>query len=390
MASAAKIGQLVQANNNFGLDLLRSLSSSLGGGTEGNLFISPVSVSAALSMCLLGARGNTAKEMKKTMKMEDFEDEDIHSCFSEMISGMGEEGLPYTLRAANRLYSRKDYKFLDEFIQATKKYYLAEATEADFAGNAEGARADINKWVEGETANKITDLLPPGSINELTALALVNAVYFKGQWENKFDTRGTHSRAFCISAKETVDTDYMFNSRHFNYTKSTELDCRVLEIPYTNKELSFYVLLPNEREGLKDLESKLTCEALYHLKSNMKSTKIEALIPKFRMEYSASLNEKLGEMGIKDLFSAGMADLSGMDGGNQLAVSSAVHKSFIEVNEEGSEAAAASGISVELVSLEDVNEFIAQHPFLYMIIDMSGVVLFIGRYCHPWTTHNSR
>merc|ERR1712226_170760 len=335
-------------------------------------------------MCLLGARGNTAEEMRKGLKYDGLEDSDIHAGLSDYIAALSKDNLPFTMNAANRLYARKEYKFLDDFITSTKKYYFADATEADFAGDAEGARAEINKWVEGETENKITELLPSGSVSELTSLVLVNAVYFKGDWDAKFDPRGTHSRAFITSPTDTVDTDYMFMSKYFNYTASEELGARVLEIAYKNKDLSFFVLLPNKSDGLADMEAKLSADTLSTVKSQLKYTRIEAYIPKFKQEFTSGLMEKLGELGMMELFTAGVADLSGMDGGRQLSVSSVQHKAFIEVNEEGSEAAGASGLSVELVALEEMNEFIAQHPFLYMIVDNgSGVVLFMGRYCHP-------
>lgn len=282
--------KLMAATTGFALDLYRSLSAKLGTGKEGNMFFCPVSVSAALSMCLLGAKGNTAAEMKKALKFDDLEDEDIHSGFSDYIAALSKEGLPFTMNAANKLYAKKEYKFLDEFVAATKKYYFAEAAEADFAGDAEAARADINKWVESETGDKIAELLPTGAINELTALVLVNAVYFKGEWDAKFDPRGTHSRAFITGPKEWVDTDYMFMAKYFNHVASEELDCRVLEIAYKNKDLSFFVLLPNKRDGLEELEAKLNPETLSKVKSQMKYTKIEAYIPKFKMEYSASLH----------------------------------------------------------------------------------------------------
>ncbi len=234
---------------------------------------------------------------------------------------------------------------------------------------------------------KITNLLQPGSLNPLMSLVLVNAIYFKGDWASKFDTAATHDAPFNLSAKKSIQVPMMYQKpmkRNFTYVEN--MKCKLLELPYKGNHLSMVLLLPDETEGLPKIEANLDVDVLNKMMSAMKEVKVRVSIPKFKFTQSFNLHETLSQMGIEDLFIGGKADLSGINGGRDLSVSKVIHKAFIEVNEEGSEAAAATAVTLMKRSLDMSPEFIADHPFLFLIRDnSSGAILFLGRLNKPVT-----
>lgn len=374
----------VEGSTTFALDLYRELSKDAAG--DDNIFFSPFSISMALGMTSLGARANTAKEMAETMRLSGIADSDKHVAFQGIHKTLNQEGVPYTLKNANKLFVHKNYPLLESFLEDTRKFYEAEASLADFQDRLEESRQSINKWVEDQTAAKIKDLFPEGSIDNQTILVLVNAIYFKGDWTHKFQTSNTRNQKFVTDAgKNTkVDVDMMFQSEDFRLCASPELDCRVLEMPYGNRDLAMYILLPNSPGGLSKLEAQITSTNLTQALRSLRKKKVDAHIPKFKLDFGCSLNSTLSSLGMKDLFVPRAADLSGIDGSKNLYVSAAVHKAFIEVNEEGSEAAAATGIGIALMCMPIMEEFVARHPFMFMIRDTrSGALLFMGRLSNP-------
>lgn len=372
--------ELTDANTAFAFDMYKFLTDK----SANNLFFSPASISIALAMTSLGAKEKTLNEMHNVLKLSSMKHEDTHSGFAELHGVLNKSDAPYKLKIANKLFARQNYKFLESFLEATKKYYKAQAEVADFAGNSEGSRQVINKWVEDQTAQKIKDLMPAGSIDSNTAMVLVNAIYFKGDWEHKFKEQKTKKAPFYTSEKESKEVDMMFISRDYMVSFDRDLGCKLLELPYVNNDLSMFILLPNKVDGLGELEAKLSQDFLKSMMSKMRKIKVQCSLPRFKLEYSCSLNDTLISLGMKDLFSAGVCDLSGMDGTRELFVSAAVHKAFIEVNEEGSEAAAATGIAISLMCMPETMEFKADHPFLFFIRENhSGTILFLGRLCLP-------
>lgn len=385
---AQSVANLAAANVSFALDVYRQLSTMTPGD---NIFVSPLSISAALAMTYLGARGDTALMMKKVLRLEPLSDADLHTAFGEILTALNESNAPYTLRTASRLFISHQRKFLDDFVKATRRHYGAEAALSDFVGDPEGSRLAINKWVEEQTAEKIKDLLPDGSIGSLTALVLVNAVYFKGDWMAKFDSRSTHDSMFIVNAQEKANVKMMFRHDKYRLSVDSTLDCQILQLPYVGDHLAMFVLLPRQLDGLESLEKNLTADRLQeavHGVSSARLVEVDVSLPKFRLEQSCPLTDVLVALGMGDLFAAGKADLSGMDGGRQLYVSSAVHKAFIDVTEEGSEAAAATAITVNLMCMPaDPVEFVADHPFLFLVADKcSGTILFLGRLARPPTS----
>eukprot|EP00058_Branchiostoma_floridae_P002689 XP_002588177.1 hypothetical protein BRAFLDRAFT_118881 [Branchiostoma floridae] len=287
--------------------------------------------------------------------------------------GIGEVSDKYTLQTANRLYGEQTYSFLQDFLDATNKNYGAELAAVDFKGAAEQVRGTINQWVEEQTKNKIKDLIPAGAVDAMTRLVLVNAIYFKGNWDEQFDANMTRDRDFNINNNEKVKVKMMRKEANFNYGVFEDLKCRVLELPYVEKELSMLIFLPDAAATLQTVSSK------------MYSTKVNLLLPRFKLEQEFGLGDTLKKMGMGEAFSDA-ADFSGMSGSKDLFISAVVHKAFVEVNEEGTEAAAATGVVMMLcaLDLEGPPEFVADHPFLFLIRDnRSNSVLFLGRMYKP-------
>ncbi|XP_061446598.1 leukocyte elastase inhibitor-like isoform X2 [Rhineura floridana] len=378
--------KLANANTHFALDLFQKFSES---NPTGNIFFSPLSVSAALAMVVLGARGNTAAQLSKTFHFDVVED--LHSRFQALNADINKSGAPYILKLANRLYGEKTYTFLQEFLASTQKLYGAELSTVDFQNASDNARNQINQWVENQTEGKIRDLLSEGSLNELTKLVLVNAIYFKGSWAEKFQEEDTEELPFRLNKKEKKTVKMMFLKKKLPLGYIPECKCHVLELPYKGKELSMLILLPDDIEdnstGLEQLEKQLTLEKLQEWTQPGKmysNSEIYVHLPKFKLEESYDLKSDLAALGLLDVFDSGKADLSGMSGTQDLHVSKIVHKSFIEVNEEGTEAAAATAAMVMLYSLSMGEDFNADHPFLFFIRhNPTKSILFLGRFASP-------
>ncbi|XP_067253598.1 leukocyte elastase inhibitor-like isoform X6 [Chanodichthys erythropterus] len=374
---------LSSANTQFSLNLFKKIS---GGNASGNVFYSPVSISSALAMVSLGARGNTAAQMFKVPgpKTED----QIHSSFNKFMSEMNKPGVPYVLNVANRLYGEQSYQFVEKFLNDAKRYYEAGLEKVDFKTKSEAARVTINKWVEKKTQGEIKDLVPQGAVNAMTRLVLVNAIYFKGNWEKKFPKEATRDAQFKINQNRTKPVKMMHQKDQFPLAFIPEMNCQVLELPYVGKNLSMLIILPNEMEddttGLQKLEKALTYEKLmeWTKPSNMRQQEVRVSLPRFKMEEKYDMKSLLISMGMEDVFDTQKVNLSGMSSNNDLVLTKVIHKAFVEVNEEGTEAAAATGAIVAVRSLGPM--FNADHPFLFFIRhNPSNAILFYGRFCSP-------
>ncbi|XP_067668696.1 leukocyte elastase inhibitor-like isoform X1 [Haliotis asinina] len=374
------VKQVASANSLFGLDLYKKVASNR---KDSNVFLSPFSISAALAMTHLGARGDTAAQMNHVLMWTDLQDS-VHAGFEDYLRLLKKQG-DYILTTANRLFVNNKAKILEEFLQKTEKHYGAKAILSDFAGNGAGEAEKINQWVESETNSKIKDLIT-GGIDPLTAMILVNAIYFKGNWAEKFDPARTEKGTFKVKPGETVQVDMMRMKKKFRFGLSDELNCSVLELPYVKEDLSMFFLLPYKDDGLGELESQLNHESLTKTLKHVHKTTVDISMPKFVLESSFELNEVLKSLGMSDAFDEQKADLSGIDGTRLLYISQVVHKAFLEVNEEGSEAAAATAVRIMTRSLPIIEPFKADHPFLFLIRDnRADVVLFMGRLVRPPT-----
>ncbi|KAJ8277737.1 hypothetical protein GJAV_G00079310 [Gymnothorax javanicus] len=410
---------LVAANSEFSLDLFKKTSEVE---KMGNVFYSPLSISSAMAMVYMGARGNTARQMSEVLgfteerepkvnpgmlrmaqpaqlpeevlkTLHNADDDKIHAGFRELMSELNKKGAPYALSLANRLYGERSFNFKEKYIENTKKFYQAKLATVDFKSSAEASRAKINRWVEKHTQEKIKNLLVEGTIDSLTRLVLVNAIYFKGSWDRKFDEKDTKEMQFRLSKNERKPVQMMHKTATFRFASIPEVKCQVLEMPYMGEELSMLILLPYEIEdnstGLTKLEGELTYRNFIQWThpTNLRRLEVEVALPKFKMEDTYDLKEILISMGMEDAFDVCSSDFSGMSSNNELVLSKVVHKSFVEVNEEGTEAAAATAAMAmcQCARFPTVPEsFIADHPFLFFIRhNPSQSILFSGRFCSP-------
>ncbi|XP_050395818.1 leukocyte elastase inhibitor [Patella vulgata] len=370
--------QLVESNIKFGLDILKTIASNKP--TE-NLFVSPFSIQTAMAMLHLGTRNNSKAEVEKVLY---FDFDSVHGSLGEYLQILNQKQSSYALSSANRVFINNKYKFLEEYLQTLQATYKAEAQTCDFISNAEGEKEKINKWVEGETNSKIKDLIPSGVLNPLTAMVLVNAIYFKGNWENQFEVRNTLPRMFRVDSSKHVEVLMMTMEKKFKFGQSDDLDCSILELPYVKKDLSMVLLLPQKIDGVTSLVNNLTPSKLSKLMKEMKEVKVDIALPKFKLEADLNLKEVLINLGLSDIFDTSKADLSGIDGTRELYVSDAIHKAFVEVNEEGTEAAAATVMVMQLLCLEILPKFHADHPFLFFIRDnRKDMILFWGKLQTP-------
>ncbi|XP_066043134.1 serpin B6-like [Chamaea fasciata] len=375
---------LCAANSTFAVDLLRKLCEKNSGQ---NVFFSPFSISSALSMVLLGARGSTEAQISKVLSLKNAQD--AHNGYQSLLPEINDPNTKYILRTANRLYGEKTLKFLASFLESSQKSYHAGLEQMDFVQAWEDCRKQINGWVEERTEGKIQNLLAEGILNSLTQLVLVNAIYFKGNWEKPFRKQSTRERPFHINKNETRPVQMMFKEANFNMTYIGDLQTKILELPYVGNELSMIILLPDaiqdESTGLERLERELTYEKLIGWISPemMRSTEVMLYLPRFKFVEDYDLKPILRSMGMPDAFDLGKADFSGIATGKELVLSEVVHKSFVEVNEEGTEAAAATGLVANCCAMRAV-EFTADHPFLFFIWhNKTGSILFCGRFCCP-------
>jgi serpin B len=369
---------LVEGNTTFALDLYEKLSEQ-----KGNLFFSPYSISTALALTYAGARGVTAQQMVEVLNFSKDQDQ-LHAAFAQLQTQLNAEQQKgeVQLTIANALWVEKNYSLLRDFRDLTNKYYKASPNLVDFITIPEQIRIQINKWVEEKTNNKIQDLIQPGTITPLTRLVLTNAIYFKGNWENQFKENQTREDNFWLTRDTSVTVPLMYQKGDFRFAKNESM--QLLELPYAGNNLSMIVLLPNEIDGLPALETILTKDNVASWLKLLKKKELRVFFPKFKMTSEFSLAGILGAMGMPVAFTT-EADFSGMTGNKELFINAVVHKSFVDVNEEGTEAAAATGIALQLLSSsEPPPEFRADHPFLFLIRHHpSGSILFLGKIINP-------
>ena len=373
--------KVVAGNTGFAVDLYGKLRTR-----EGNVCFSPYSISTALAMTYGGARGETEKQMAQTLHFNLPADK-LHPAFAALEANLGEvqQKGQVKLAVANSLWPQKGYAFLPDYLALCRKYYSTSVRPVDYVGHTEDARKTINDWVEAGTNRKIVELLNPGVLDGSTRLVLVNAIYFKGNWASQFEARLTENKPFHVSSEKSVTMPLMQQIGDFCYAESPGL--QVLELPYVGGDLSMLVLLPRKVDGLGNLEAKLTTQNLASWTANLQSHKVDVFLPKFKVTSEFSLADTLKVLGMSDAFSD-RADFSGIDGRKDLFISAVEHKAFVEVNEEGTEAAAATAVVMELGAAptrsQPVPVFRADHPFLFLIRDnRSGSVLFLSRVTDP-------
>ncbi|XP_062056278.1 serpin B12 [Lepus europaeus] len=421
---------LVAANTKFCFDIFQEISKNDG---HKNIFFCPLSLSAALGMVRLGARNDSARQIDEVLHFNEIsqdEGKDVNPClkskkevpadsspegqkgtagsvgtetesskeenellgcyFGKLLSKIDRIKPDYTMSMANRLYGEQEFPIRPEYVDGVIEFYHTTIESADFRKDPENSRQMVNFWVESQCQGKIKELFSKGTINDATVLVLVNAVYFKAKWERCFDYKDTVDAPFFINENEKKNVKMMKQKGLFRLGSIEKLKVQILEIRYTKGELSMFVLLPSSSEdnlkGLQELERKITYEtiAAWCSSENMSEEKVDVSFPQFTLEDTYDLNCILQDLGITDIFDESKADLTGISLSPNLYLSKVVHKAFVEVDENGTEAAAASGSVGMEMSVPSWVEFNANHPFLFFIRhNKTQSILFYGRVCSP-------
>lgn len=312
---------------------------------------------------------------------------DLHAAFAELdttLMKLQEQGA-INLNVANSLWPQQDYQFLDAYLSLIRKYYGVSITPVDFKNASEAARETINKWVEKKTEQKIKNLIHPGTLDELTRLVLVSAIHFKGRWAEEFNPARTKNNSFFISPRDSMQIPFMRQEGHFRYGERDSV--QMIELPYSGATLSMLILLPRKKNGLPELEHRLSSENLSRWERALTWREIDVSLPKCKITSTIRLDKVLSALGMVDAFIPTRADFSGMDGKpGWLFIGAVLHQAYVDVNEEGTEAAAATAIVAPMAAPTPKSPLVfrVDHPFLFLIREnKSGAILFLGKVIDP-------
>ncbi|XP_021513450.1 serpin B9-like [Meriones unguiculatus] len=347
-----------------------------------NVCYSPMNISSTLAMLLLGAKGNT--EIQILQVIDVCAESGVHRKLQWLLSILNKPTRKYSLRVASRLFAENTCEFLPTFKESCLQFYKSELEQLSFAKDAEESRKHINTWVSKQTKGKIPELLSEDSVDSQTRLVLVNATYFKGRWHRQFDIKSTREMLFKINEKEKRPVQMMCQEHTFKLAYVSEVQAQVLLLPYKGKDLNMLVLLPDDGVDLSQVENNLTFMKLkaWTRPDFMKNTKVSVFLPKFKLQEDYDMESVFQHLGIMNVFQEGKVDLSGMSPVKDLCVSKIVHQSVVEVNEEGTEAAATLNAVNE--KLCNTAVFCADRPFLFFIRhNKTNTILFCGRFSSP-------
>lgn len=378
---------LAQSVAQFSHDLYTHLPA------DGNLFFSPFSIFTALSMVYAGAGGETARQIKRGLHLS-LDRLETNESLKHLIKNFAEatNGGTYELTSANGMWGQKGYVFRDDYLEILNKYFQAEFCQVDFSHNPEDTCQDINKWAESHTRGKIQELISPEMFSPLTRIILANAVYFKGKWQSPFDECQTNTATFYSTSEENgrkeIPVYMMSQDSDFLYFENSDVQC--LEMPYQGDDLAMLLVLPAKGQDLDMCAEKWTVGRIEDRLGEFKTTTVQVFLPQFTVQSELLLADILSEMEMNLLFQAGRGDLSGIaDQGEDLFISEVIHKTYVDVTEEGTEAAAATamlmlGCPPPEAEEEPMPIFRADRPFLFFIRDRrSGIPLFMGRITAP-------
>jgi len=372
-----QVAAVARGNTVFGGRLYQQLKDE-----PGNIIMSPFSISGVMAMVAAGAGGDTLTQVQQGMTFPS--SEELALGYKDAIPAL-RTNKNFTLEAANSIFAQSGFAIRDVYKETLHQHFHATIQETDYSDGKTSARL-INDWVEKITQSKIKDLIKPDMLNALTRLVLVNAIYFKGDWASKFDAKKTTNEDFHLDDGSTKKVPMMRQTKKLQFAILDELSASMLELPYTGDRLSLQLVLPRQGNNLAALEQKLRTADLQQLfDSNREEEKVAVSMPRFKLEQTIPLTDQLNNLGMTDMFVGGKADFSVIDGSRNLYVSEVVQKAFIEVNEEGSEAAAATGAVMMMRSMPmPPEEFRADRPFLFFLRDkLTGMLLFQGRVADP-------
>uniref|UniRef100_A0A803J8T7 Serpin family I member 1 n=1 Tax=Xenopus tropicalis TaxID=8364 RepID=A0A803J8T7_XENTR len=354
--------------NEFSIKVYHKLRATI---EDENIIFSPLSTAIALGMVELGARGSSLKEIRHVLGYDKLKNGEEFSLLKDLSNMLTAQEKHYVLSIANSLYLQNGFHISDKFIQLMKKYFKAEVENVDFSQGSTVAN-HINMWVENHTNNRIRDLVTADDFTNLTKLVLVNAMYFKGNWKSQFRPENTRTFSFTKDDESEVQIPMMYQKGEFYYGEFTDGSneaggvYQVLELPYEGDEISLIIVLSRQEVPLATLEPLLKAPLIEEWANSVKKQKVEVYLPRFKVEEVVNLKDVLMQLGITKIFS-GEADLSAVSDSKDLFVAKAVHKSFLEVNEEGSEAAASSGMIANSRMAVLYPQVIVDHPFFFVI-----------------------
>ena len=381
---AGDLAELAAGNSAFAFDLYQEVRSE-----EGNVFFSPYSISIALAMTYAGARGETEQQMAEALNFT-LQQDRLHPAFNALdleLAGRSEgpadaDGEGFKLNIVNRLWGAIDYSFLEEFLDVLAENYGAGLSLLDFVNATEQSRIMINDWISDQTEDRIQDLLAPGHITPITVLVLTNAIYFKAAWAEPFDEAFTHDRPFSLLGGGQATVPMMSQVAGFGYAAGDGY--QVIELPYEGQELSMVIILP-DLGSFQLFEDTLDAARAESIMQDIEFRDINLTMPSFTFEWPTSLKDVLSALGMPIAFSAG-ADFSGMNGLGDLCIEDVIHKAFVAVDEEGTEAAAATAVIMIETSAPGSDALVVtiDRPFIFLIRDIeTDTILFLGRVVDP-------
>ncbi|XP_010604990.1 neuroserpin [Fukomys damarensis] len=363
-------------------------------GEDENILFSPMSIALAMGIMEFGAQGSTLKEIRHSMDYDNLKTGEEFSFLKDFSNMVTAEESQYVMKIANSLFIQNGFHVSDKFLQMMKKYFNAEVNHVDFSQNVAVANY-INKWVENNTNNLLKDLVSPRDFDAVTHMALINAVYFKGNWKSQFRPENTRTFSFTKDDESEIQIPMMYQQGEFYYGEFSDGSneaggiYQVLEIPYEGDEISMMLVLSRQEVPLATLEPLVKAQLIEEWANSVKKQKVEVYLPRFTVEQEIDLKDILKALGITEIFIKD-ANLTTLSDNKEIFLSKAIHKSFIEVNEEGSEAAAASGMIAISRMAVLYPQVIVDHPFFFLIRNRrTGTILFMGRVMHPETMNTS-
>lgn len=370
--------KIVSANNELGFQIIRDVEDN----EDGNAFISPTSLLMALSMVYNGAAGETKEEIAKAMAIEGIDVDDLNQANASLMTMLNKDSDHIQLNVANSIWLNEEFHFLDEFIQHNQDYFNAEVEEIDVLDRKSSKK--INNWVKQSTNDKIEDIADDPLDSNLVAM-LINAIYFKGDWVHAFDPKQTENRAFHLEDGTTKKVPTMKLNKELAYMENDLF--QAITLPYGDGEMSMKVFLPKEDSSLEAVQQQLTEENWNTWNDSFDKKEGKLLLPRFQMEYEATLNETLDSLGMRHAFDRNKADFSNMIQEDvPLWISKVKQKTFVDVNEEGTEAAAVTSVEMKTVSapIDQPFRMEVNRPYLIAITDdETNTILFIGSIFNP-------
>ena len=372
-----KSAKVVESDNQFGIELFQKINST---DKEGkNIMISPLSVSLALAMAYNGAEGITKEQMENMLHKMNMTPDEINKSYKTLVEALKSHDAKVELDIANGIFYHHDFTLKNYFLSTNKEYYNAEVKSLDF-GNSKNTLETVNGWVRNKTHEKIESILDV--ISPYDVMVLVNAVYFNGEWTYRFEKDNTANRVFFYEDGSSSSIPTMMIKEKFNYYKNDNFE--ILEMPYGGKKFSMLVFLPTEKNSINQMVSLLNPDDISNWISKLEPWEKKVFMPKFEFKYDNGLNDELQALGMLDAFSQTDANFKGITEDQQIYISEVMHKSYIKVDEKGTEAAAVTGITFETTSVGISDIFAVDHPFVFAIKEKdTNAILFIGKVLNP-------